>query len=132
MLSEDVDMVVMGILSEEADVVVVGVCFEDAEEVVMGVLSEEVEVVVVGVSFEDVELILVDELLTMLVLTTIVELTYDEGQSGTSGGQLVTVCHSVLVMVEVISPYCPFAALVSRATDRADKAHDGFASSMTI
>lgn len=126
-LSEDVDVVVMGILSEEVEVVAGGACFEDVEVVMMGVLSE------------DVELILVDELLTMLVLTTIVELTDFAGQSVTSEEQLVTVIQFVLVtrIVEgslsvVVPPYCPFAALVSRATDRADRAHDGFASSMAI
>lgn len=125
-LSEDVDTVVIGILSKEVEVVVVGVCFEDVEAVVMGVLSK------------DVELILEDELLTMLVLTTIVELTDVAGQPDTSEEQLVTVDHFVLVTLivegasSVVSPYCPFAALVSRAADRADIAHDDFASSMAI
>lgn len=119
------------------DVVVTDWLFEDVDVVVVGVGFEDVEVVMMGVLFEDVVLVLVDELLTMLVLITIVELTDVAGQLGTSGRQLVIVTKRVLVNVLVEgalsggSPYCPFAALVSRATDRAERAHDGFASSIT-
>jgi hypothetical protein len=137
-LSEDVDMVVTGTLSEDVDAVVMGILSEEVEVVVVGVYFEDVEVIVVGVLSEDVELVLADELLTMLVLVTTVELIVVAGQSGTSEEQLVIVTHCVLVKVLVEgalsggSPYCPFAALVRRATDRVDRAHDDFARSMTV